>query len=71
MMCRNCNGILTPIVYGRIFDDVLLGMHKSGQIILAGQMERYSDAPRSYCRDCQEPSDIEVSLDNVLQSNDF
>ena len=70
-MCRFCNGILTPIVYSRIFDDVLLGMHKSGQVILAGQIERYTDSPRSYCTDCQEPSDVEVSLDNVLQSNDF
>jgi len=70
-MCRNCNGILTPIVYGNTLDDVLLGMHKSGQIILAGQMERYADAPRSYCMDCQEPSSVEVPIDNVLQSNDF
>jgi len=70
-MCRLCNGILTPIVYSRILDDVLIGMHKSGQIILAGQVERYLNAPRSYCNECQEPSDVEVSFDNVLQSNDF
>lgn len=70
-MCKNCNGILTPIVYGRIFDDVLLGMHQSKQIILAGPVERYADAPKSYCMGCQEPSDIEVPIDNILQSNDF
>jgi hypothetical protein len=70
-MCRLCNGILTPIVYSRVLDDVLLGMHKSGQIILAGQIERYLNAPRSYCNECQEPSDVEVAFDNVLQSNDF
>jgi NADPH-dependent curcumin reductase CurA len=70
-MCRLCNGILTPIVYGSIFDDVLLGMHKSGQIILAGQIERYAEAPRSYCTYCQKPSSVEVPIDNVLQSNDF
>jgi hypothetical protein len=45
---------------------VLLGMHKSGQIILAGETNRYADHPRSYCRSCQEPSTIEVSIDNAL-----
>jgi hypothetical protein len=65
-MCVFCRGVLTPIVYSRVVDDVLLGMHKSGQIILSGPAERYSDHPRSYCRRCQEPSTIEVPLDNAL-----
>jgi hypothetical protein len=59
-------GILTPIVYSKVVDDVLLGMHKNGQIILSGPAERYADKPRSYCRSCQEPSTIEVPLDNAL-----
>jgi hypothetical protein len=66
MMCTFCNGILTPIVYSRIVDDILLGMHKTGQIILSGPAERYFDHPKSYCRACQEPSTIEVPLDNAL-----
>jgi hypothetical protein len=65
-MCVFCRGALTPIVYSRVVDDVLLGMHKSGQIILSGPAERYADHPRSYCRRCQEPSTIEVPLDNAL-----
>jgi hypothetical protein len=65
-MCVFCTGVLTPIVYSRVVDDVLLGMHKSGQIILSGPAERYADHPRSYCRRCQEPSTVEVPLDNAL-----
>jgi hypothetical protein len=65
-MCVFCRGTLTPIVYSRVVDDVLLGMHKSGQIILSGSAERYADHPRSYCRRCQEPSTVEVPLDNAL-----
>jgi len=65
-MCAFCMGILTPIVYSKVVDDVLLGMHKNGQIILSGPAERYADKPRSYCRSCQEPSTIEVPLDNAL-----
>ena len=65
-MCNTCGGILTPIVYSSIVDDVLLGMHKTGQIILAGDVNRYKDSPRSYCRQCQEPQDIEVPIDNAL-----
>ena len=65
-MCAFCRGTLTPIVYSRVVDDVLLGMHKNGQIILSGPAERYADHPRSYCRSCQEPSTIEVSIDNAL-----
>jgi hypothetical protein len=65
-MCVFCRGVLTPIVYSRVVDDVLLGMHKSGQIILSGPAERYADHPRSYCRRCQEPSTAEVPLDNTL-----
>jgi hypothetical protein len=65
-MCIFCNGILTPIVYSRVVDDLLLGMHKNGQIILSGPAERYADHPRSYCRSCQETSTIEVPLDNAL-----
>jgi hypothetical protein len=65
-MCTFCNGILTPIVYSRVVDDVLLGMHKTGQIILSGPAERYADHSRSYCRRCQEPSTIEVPLDNAM-----
>lgn len=70
-MCNLCNNTLTPIIYSRIFDDILLGMHKSGQIILAGPVERYADSPRSYCTNCNEPSDIEVPIDNILKSNNF
>ena len=65
-MCAFCSGTLTPIVYSRVVDDVLLGMHKTGQIILSGPAERYADHPRSYCRRCQEPNTIEVPLDNAL-----
>jgi hypothetical protein len=65
-MCVFCRGVLTPIVYSRAVDDVLLGMHKSGQIILSGPAERYANHPRSYCRRCQEPSTIQVPLDNAL-----
>jgi hypothetical protein len=65
-MCVFCRGVLTPIVYSRLVDDVLLGMHKSGQIILSGPAERYANHPRSYCRRCQEPSTVEVPLDNAL-----
>ena len=65
-MCVFCRGVLTPIVYSRVVDDVLLGMHKSGQIILSGPAERYANYPRSYCRRCQEPSTVEVPLDNAL-----
>jgi hypothetical protein len=65
-MCVFCRGVLTPIVYSRVVDDVLLGMHKSGQIILSGPAERYANHPRSYCIRCQEPSTIEVPLDNAL-----
>jgi len=65
-MCVFCRGVLTPIVYSRAVDDVLLGMHKSGQIILSGPAERYVDRPRSYCRRCQEPSTVEVPIDNAL-----
>jgi hypothetical protein len=65
-MCVFCRGTLTPIVYSRVVDDVLLGMHKTGQIILSGPAERYADHPRSYCRRCQEPSTIEVPLDNAM-----
>ena len=65
-MCVFCRGVLTPIVYSRVVDDVLLGMHKSGQIILSGPAERYADHPRSYCGRCQEPSTVEVPLDNAL-----
>jgi hypothetical protein len=65
-MCAFCRGALTPIVYSRVVDDVLLGMHKNGQIILSGPAERYAYQPRSYCRSCQEPSTIEVPLDNAL-----
>jgi hypothetical protein len=65
-MCVFCRGVLTPIVYSRVVDDVLLGMHKTGQIILSGPAERYADHPRSYCRRCQEPSTVEVPLDNAL-----
>lgn len=48
-------------------DDILLGMHKNGQIILAGPLERYADAPRSYCIRCQEPSNKEVPIDNISE----
>ncbi len=65
-MCAFCRGTLTPIVYSRVVDDVLLGMHKTGQIILSGPAERYANVPRSYCRRCQEPSAIEVPLDNAM-----
>jgi len=65
-MCVFCRGVLTPIVYSRVVDDVLLGMHKYGQIILSGPAERYADHPRSYCRRCQEPSTVEVPLDSAL-----
>lgn len=65
-MCTFCKGILTPIVYSRVIDDTLLGMHKTGQIILSGPAERYADHPKSYCRSCQEPSIIEVPIDNAL-----
>jgi len=65
-MCVFCRGVLTPIVYSRVVDDVLLGMHKTGQIILSGPAERYADQPRSYCRRCQEPSTVEVPIDNAL-----
>lgn len=65
-MCVFCRGALTPIIYSRVVDDVLLGMHKSGQIILSGPAERYANHPRSYCRRCQEPSTVEVPLDNAL-----
>jgi hypothetical protein len=65
-MCVFCRGVLTPIVYSRVVDDVLLGMHKTGQIILSGPAERYADHPRSYCRRCQEPSTVEVPIDNVM-----
>jgi hypothetical protein len=65
-MCAFCRGALTPIVYSRVVDDVLLGMHKSGKIILSGPEERYADHPKSYCMLCQEPSTIEVPIDKVL-----
>ena len=65
-MCVFCRGVLTPIVYSRVVDDVLLGMHKSGQIILSGPAERYANHPRSYCRRCQEPSTVEVPFDNTI-----
>jgi hypothetical protein len=65
-MCVFCRGVLTPIVYSRVVDDVLLGMHKTGQIILSGPAERYADHPRSYCRRCQEPSTIEVPINNAM-----
>lgn len=48
-------------------DDILLGMHKNGQIILAGPLERYADAPKSYCIRCQEPSNKEVPIDNIVE----
>lgn len=66
-MCPICYTKLTPIIYGSVIDDVLLGMHKSGQIILAGPVERYADAPHSYCRRCQEPSDKTVPIDNIIE----
>jgi hypothetical protein len=64
-MCPVCNEKLIPIVYGAL-DDKHLSLHKEGKIILSGYRERYSDHPSSYCNNCQEPSNIEVLRDTVV-----
>jgi hypothetical protein len=64
-MCPLCNNKLTPIIYTRIVDDRYMQMHKEGLILLAGEANRYGDAPKSYCTKCQEPFDRLVPIDNM------
>jgi hypothetical protein len=64
-MCPLCNNKLTPIIYTKIIDDRYMQMHSKGLILLAGELNRYKDAPLSYCTKCQEPFDRLVSIDNL------
>jgi hypothetical protein len=66
-MCPICNTYLTPIVYTKSIDDVLIGMDKIGQIILVEGNPR-SKAPRSYCGKCHTGYQNEVALDNTLKN---
>jgi hypothetical protein len=43
-----------------------MDMHKDGLILLAGEANRYGDAPKSYCTKCQEPFDRLVPIDNLV-----
>ena len=45
-MCPICNNKLTPIVYSKYIDDVLIGMDRIGQIVLVEGNPR-AKAPRS------------------------
>ena len=64
-MCPICNTYLTPIVYTKSIDDVLIGMDKIGQIILVEGNPR-SKAPRSYCGKCHKGHSQEVPLNNKI-----
>jgi hypothetical protein len=64
-MCPVCQETLIPIVYGAL-DDYHLSLHKEGKIILSGYRERYSDHPKSYCVNCQEPYNVEVLRNPVV-----
>jgi hypothetical protein len=64
-MCPICNNKLTPIVYAKYIDDVLIGMDRIGQIILVEGNPR-AKAPRSYCGKCHTGYQSEVPLDNKI-----
>jgi hypothetical protein len=64
-MCPICNNKLTPIVYSKYIDDVLIGMDRIGQIILVEGNPR-AKAPRSYCNICHKGHSQEVPLDNKI-----
>jgi len=66
-MCPICNKRLTHIVYSKVDDYVLEGMHTIGQIILV-KSNAYVKAPRSYCTKCHTGYDKEVALDNTLKN---
>jgi hypothetical protein len=57
---------LTPIVYTKTIDDVLLAWIRIGQIILVEGNPR-AKAPRSYCGKCHTGYQSEVPLDNLRQ----
>ena len=52
-MCPKCFNKVIPIVYGLLTDDNL-SKHKSGEIILAGDIKRYGETYSHYCMECLE-----------------
>ena len=64
-MCPICNNKLTPIVYTKYIDEVLINMDRIGQIILVEGNPR-AKAPKSYCNTCYKGYSQEVPLDNKL-----
>jgi hypothetical protein len=64
-MCPICNNLLTPIVYTKYIDEVLINMDRIGQIILVEGSPR-AKAPKSYCNKCHKGNSQEVPLDNKI-----
>jgi hypothetical protein len=66
-MCPICNTLLTPIVYTKSIDEILIHMDSIGQIILVEGKPR-AKAPKSYCKKCHTGYQGEVPLDNTLKN---